>query len=300
MLKIYKMPPNGRIPFGDTDAKTADILEIGADVLRIETLHLRLWLEHVSEVRVSPENERFASVDGILYSKDMKELIWYPRGKVQEEYKVPDSVTTLNANSVWNAYIKRVTGGVGLTKIHAEFLPLRFDLEEIKINNAAYVSVSGVLYDKAMTELLVCPRGVLADLEIDSLRIIRRGAMNYNRRVSDVVFSDSLEEIEDGAFVGSSIVSVTGGYGLKSIGNQAFARCEKFEIAVFQEGLIHIGAGAFNKCKALKELVIPASVRSIGTDRSMTTISKKTTIVCQQGTYAEGFAIKHGFTRSYF
>ena len=51
--------------------------------------------EKVFEVEVSDENEKYASKDGVLYSKDMKTLIFYPPQKKETFFEVPESVETI-------------------------------------------------------------------------------------------------------------------------------------------------------------------------------------------------------------
>lgn len=49
------------------------------------------------EITVAEGNESFCSVEGVLFTKDMKKLICYPCGKVAETYNVPDGVEVIGA-----------------------------------------------------------------------------------------------------------------------------------------------------------------------------------------------------------
>ena len=46
---------------------------------------------------VSENNETFASVDGVIFSKNMKTLILYPMGRKDTEYTIPDGVEKIEA-----------------------------------------------------------------------------------------------------------------------------------------------------------------------------------------------------------
>lgn len=48
------------------------------------------------EMIIDDNNENYRSVDGVVYSKDNKELVGYPRYKKDEIYKAPDSVEKVN------------------------------------------------------------------------------------------------------------------------------------------------------------------------------------------------------------
>lgn len=50
-------------------------------------------------INVDPENKNYSSVDGVLFNKDMTELINYPAKKAGDEYIVPDTVTRVDTYS---------------------------------------------------------------------------------------------------------------------------------------------------------------------------------------------------------
>ena len=51
----------------------------------------------LKELIVSEDNPNFTSVDGVLYSKDMKVLYYYPCDKSDEVFNVPEPVETIGA-----------------------------------------------------------------------------------------------------------------------------------------------------------------------------------------------------------
>ena len=142
---------------------------------------------------------------------------------------------------------------------------------------------------------MFCPSNCMCDLESSSLEIININALVANHQLSIVSLNDSVRIIDSGAFLCSDIVSLTGGYGLQSVGFGAFANCTKLQTVVFQDGLKSIGTGAFNNCRRLKELFIPSSVTETGYYRNYSTISKNATILCERDSYAEAYAKEHGY-----
>ena len=56
----------------------------------------------LDEIEVSPENPNYTSVDGVLFTKDMKTLIQYPEGKSNSEYTIPYGVTTIGDNAFFS------------------------------------------------------------------------------------------------------------------------------------------------------------------------------------------------------
>lgn len=51
---------------------------------------------------VDEENESFVAVDGVLYTKDMKTLLFYPPAKEDESFTVPDTVETVRSKAFYH------------------------------------------------------------------------------------------------------------------------------------------------------------------------------------------------------
>ncbi|MBO5746209.1 MAG: leucine-rich repeat protein, partial [Clostridia bacterium] len=67
---------------------------------------------------VAANNPNYASVDGVLYTKDMKTLLYYPAAKEGTSFTVPDTVTTIAEGAFLNAVnLQTVTLPEGLTTI---------------------------------------------------------------------------------------------------------------------------------------------------------------------------------------
>ena len=64
---------------------------------------------HPRKVVVDPKNKSFVCRDGVLFSKDLKTLVYYPPDKKQKTYKIPASVCKIKAMSFYgNRYLKKV------------------------------------------------------------------------------------------------------------------------------------------------------------------------------------------------
>lgn len=53
-------------------------------------------LADVIAYNVHPDNPYYCSVDGVLFTKDMKELVAYPKQRVAKVYQIPQGVTTIH------------------------------------------------------------------------------------------------------------------------------------------------------------------------------------------------------------
>lgn len=301
MGEIFKLPSNGEVSYYDRDDFEATTLELDEDAKYINTHSLDLWLKNIDEVRVSASNKFFTAKDGVLYSRDLSSLLWYPPKKADEVFSIPTEVKKINEDAICGQNLKRIEGGHGLESIDTEFCSAHVlkSLQEFRIESNMFTSVNGVLFNKEKSVLIKCPVNCICDLGDSALTTIGNHSLLMNHRVWDVTLGDNIKTIGTGAFLGSDIESFVGGSGLRLIGLGAFASCKDLETVALKDGLEIIEVGAFNNCRRLKELLIPKTVFSIGFSSSYSTISKKTNILCEKGSYAERYAKKHGHTVSY-
>lgn len=131
----------------------------------------------VREVVVDEDNPYFASRDGVLFSKDMTRLIWYPYGKQDRIYTVPDSVTEIGpwafAGYPHELPVKREDGSIvqdrGNNKYHVKYV-----------------------YNKSLRQV-VLP---------DTVTVIREEAFNHCLFLASIDLSSKLKEIRWDAFRG--------------------------------------------------------------------------------------------------
>ncbi len=63
----------------------------------------------LDKILVAPGNKHYKSVDGVLYTNDGLELVFYPPGKKESFYKIPSEVTSLNDGAFSDAnYLTKV------------------------------------------------------------------------------------------------------------------------------------------------------------------------------------------------
>lgn len=101
-------------------------IDIPASVSKIDAVILTKkpgWasddrLECFDEINVANDNLFFRSIDGVLFSKDMKRLICYPCGKQEEKYLIPNGVEIIATNAFSdNHFLKSISFPLSLIKI---------------------------------------------------------------------------------------------------------------------------------------------------------------------------------------
>ena len=196
--------------------------------------------DNLKEIKVSESNKTYRSIDGVLYTKDLKTIIHYPREKKDEKFVIPAGVTCIGDRAFsWCSNLKEINIPIGVTSIGESAFKGCYNLKEIKVseNNKAYRSMDGVLYTKDLKTIICYPRG-----KEDEKFVIPSGVTC----IGEFAFSwcDNLKEI-------NIPESVTG------IGKEAFSWCDNLKEINIPESVTGIGDWAFSWCSNLKEINIP-------------------------------------------
>jgi hypothetical protein len=160
---------------------------------------------------------------------------------------IPDSVTSIG-DYVFN-------GCVGLTSIGVDS------------DNTSYSSIDGVLFDKAVTQLIKFPpKNIKTEYTVpESVTVIDVEAFSGCTGLESVIVLEGVINIEQSAFSGcNSLTSIAIPEGVTSIGYSAFSDCVKLTEIELPAGLTIIGNSAFRRCTGLTSVTIPNSVTNIG------------------------------------
>lgn len=75
-------------------------------------------LNNLAAINVASNSNTFTSVDGVLFSKDLTELVKYPGGK-QAAYEVPSTTKVIKAGGLTLAILRSLTLNEGLTHLES-------------------------------------------------------------------------------------------------------------------------------------------------------------------------------------
>ena len=209
---------------------------------------------------------------------------------------IPNKVTKLNDDTFANCTsLKNVSIGSGCTSISSEAFCNANAIEKITVaeDNKNFTVVDGVLYNKAMTTLVLYPKNrsgesavpdtvtSIADYAFDNapkltkvtigenVKSVGTGAFRNCDSLATVIFKDSdtvQKTIGDNAFNNCPVLTtVDFGNAVKSIGNYAFYSCRSLNKLDFSKSSVKtIGSYAFTVCKSLESIEFPDSLESIG------------------------------------
>ena len=269
-------------------------IKIPSGVLEIEN-NAFTNCPNLEKITVDSNNSRYANndQDGIIYDKDVKELICYPTGKKDTSFTIPDGVETLRSNAFEGNYnlkevilsksVKEVTGatfeGTNLTNIK---------VDEANENYSNYNN-DGALYNKDISKIIVYPRGkdeTTFTIPNSVTTIGYEAFVNCNKLI-EIIIPKGVTTIEDKAFycaglenisipesvttIGKNVfencnklTEVTIPGTVKTIDDETFGSCRGLKKVILSKGVEVIGKNAFYNCDALTGVIIPRSVTTIG------------------------------------
>ncbi|HEX3716861.1 MAG TPA: leucine-rich repeat protein [Verrucomicrobiae bacterium] len=210
--------------------------------------------DSLTSFTVDTNNTAYSSAGGVLFDKSRATLFEYPPG-LTGSYTIPSSVTTVGQNAFAAAYfLSGVTIPTSVTNIGPTGFGYCFDLTSVTIpdsvtsigpdafincynlpaitvaaGNPSYISVGGVLFDKAETTLEEYPTGLDGNYTIpDGVTTVGTNAFILCDGLSGLTIPASAMNLADGAFAEcAGLTNVILGAGVSYISASAFGGCEE-------------------------------------------------------------------------
>ena len=207
-------------------------------------------------IQVSLDNATYASVDGVLFSKDKTKLVVYPEGK-EGAYVIPSGVTSIEKWAFNDCEgLTNVTIPNGVTSIGESAFSGCKSLANVTISN----SVTSIDTDafrgcESLTNVTI-PNNVTN---------IGSRAFCECKNLTNITIPNSVTSIGERVFAGcSSLTNIAIPNSITSIGNATFYGCESLTNITIPNSVTSIGGHAFYGCRNLANVIIPNSVTSIG------------------------------------
>ena len=225
------------------------------------------YCESLKEIIVSEENEVFTSIDGIMYSKNLKKIVVIPPAYDKTPvFVVPDTVVRLDYYALINC--------TGITEIVVhENVNYIFGLEgccnmekwTVAEGNETFASVDGILYSKDLKTLLHCPAKIPSGVFVipDGVERIETLAFHQCKGLTGVEFPESIKEMGGRVFDESGLTSITFPDALSVIEGGTFEKCTELTDVILHDGITVIYDHAFYRCEKLESIFIPEQVTEV-------------------------------------
>lgn len=178
----------------------------------------------LKEIVVDENNNNFTSKDGVLFNKDMTELLAFPKDKKISSYTVPDSVTTIKDTFSYCKHVTEIKIPANTTDISLGYYAdntlfhncKNLNSIDVDPSNSAYSSQDGVLFNKDKTELIRYP---------------------MDKNITQYEIPDTVTHL----------------------GWYSFLNCNKIQTIYIPESVINIGWYTFGICESLTDIFYAGS-----------------------------------------
>ncbi|OHT11345.1 hypothetical protein TRFO_19223 [Tritrichomonas foetus] len=245
---------------------------------------------NLQAIYVASNNPNYQSSDGVLFTKNLEELYFYPISKPGTTYTIPANTKTISKIAFSNV--------------------VELERFEVSSGNTVFTASNGVLYSQDMKTLYRVAPKVSSFTIPNGIVTLAAGAF-YTCMITQISFPSSVENIESSVFYYTQInTHITIPETVKNIGalaffsnilvpsisvnckltvlesgiflscremttitlpntivkisSEAFYNCIKLVNINIPSSLIHIGDNAFYFCVSLPNIVFPETLLSIG------------------------------------
>ena len=241
------------------------------------------WCPQLKQINLADGNQRFTVVDGVLYTKDLSELIMCPN--TLTSVKIPSKVSKIGMMSFEGCEgLVSLTIPEGVTNIDSSAFRGCRKLASVTIpasvesigegafggckisvdpNNRKFTLVDGVLYTKDRTELVMCPISLTSVTILPDVKVVRPSSFSGCGGLTSITIPESVTNIGHSAFWGcNGLKSVTIPSRVASIGQQAFNDCRELTtVTILGERPASLN-NIFDRCGKLKAIHVPAKCKS--------------------------------------
>ena len=187
-------------------------------------------IEGLEEITVPEDNKYFSAVDGVIYTKDMKELVACPSAGGKTELTIPDETVSIDRGALACCRdLKKVTMGANVEKIYP----------------SAFWGCSG------LTEVNFSQK----------LKAIGFFAFAGCSSLESVDLPDSLEEMYEGVFKDTACVENYNG--IHYVDNWAVGSDKNILQGDIRKGTVGTACGLFSERYNIKWINVPSSVKHI-------------------------------------
>lgn len=235
----------------------------------------------LSKVKLSSKHPLLELVDGVLFTRDTRRLLWYPVPRKEQAYSIPEgtlsigsmafSITQVTAVTIPDSVeqiapyafnhctrLKSINIPAKVTELRAVFTGCQ-NLTDILVspNNPVFYDLDGVLFQREEQKLALYPAGRKDEhYEIPEGTLIIGAESISSRALTEIVIPASVKTIEFSAFYGTRLTSVVIPEGVEVLGPSAFQHCHQLTEVRLPRSLVKVNSNPFLFCDRLSTVMV--------------------------------------------
>ncbi|MDA7656468.1 leucine-rich repeat protein [Akkermansiaceae bacterium] len=223
----------------------------------------------LTTIEVGAKNLNYTVSDGVLLNKDKTLLHTHPIGKIDSDYTIPDSVTSIAIDAFAScSSLTSIAIPNSVTNIGDYAFKECFNLTSITIGNGVTSIGDGVFASCTSLTSITIPDNVTNIGRIGDPFLlpepVEYGVFENCSSLTSITIGNSVTSIGPKFFSGCrSLTSFTIPDGVTSIGEDAFDLCENLISITIPDSVTRIGGGAFSNCESLTSITIPDGITSL-------------------------------------
>jgi hypothetical protein len=242
---------------------------------------------NLTNINVAADNANFTSVDGILYNKDITELVSFADGIKKDIFAIPSTVTSVRGYAFRGCSVERIEVPSSVTYLgdgafwSCEVVIIDNFSKNVKTGESVFANCGQIIFKKE--SVVVGNPDLSVVMDTSELKGVRFKVLSDStvelsgaRLDIDTIYIPSKVKINGDIYtvttIGYGAFMITGGSNLRcvklpstitKIGDYAFNWVYINEIEI-PSSVVEIGENAFSYCEILKSVKISENVRSIG------------------------------------
>lgn len=205
------------------------VTEIEAETFidnNVEKIHIPATIEYISaenpfapclnltEITIDEQNENYCTVDGVLFTKDMKKLVHYPPKKDGSSYTVPDGVEQLGIACISSTGLEEISIPDSVNETDRHALSYNEKLKKIDLSGTSveYIDTMTFVNCTFLSEVLLP----------ETVTEIGLGSFMNCKNLTEITLPPQLSSIGQSAFMGTGLKEIRIPESVTAIGYCAF------------------------------------------------------------------------------
>ncbi|MBR1591660.1 MAG: leucine-rich repeat domain-containing protein [Ruminococcus sp.] len=206
----YSVTEIGRHAFEENSAESI-VIPSGVEYISAENPFVQC--SSLKEIKIDGESDYYCSVDGVLYTKDMKKLFCFPQAKSGTSYEIPQGVEQIGIAAFYGTSLTDIKIPDSVSKIgRHSFASSAITSIDLSSTSIDIIDVMTFMNCSSLSEVILP----------DTVEAIGLSAFYGCKSLENIHLPESLIAVEQNAFMGTGLKKIIIPSSVMSIGYSAF------------------------------------------------------------------------------